>query len=80
MTTEQKFVVAEQIGEALLGGAIGITVTNVVFPKCDNAFEKAVVLLGTSIGSWMIGRTFCKHLAKFCDDAFDTELSDDLNL
>lgn len=74
METEQKCKIAEQIGEFVLGMAVGAVLNNTVLPKC-NKFEKAIVVTGAGISSWMLGRTFAKHFYKFCDAAFDTDFS-----
>lgn len=76
MTIEKKCEIAEQVCEFTLGAAIGIVTTGCVLPKCKNGLEKAVVMLGTGIGGWMIGRSFAKQFYKFCDVVFDTDFSD----
>lgn len=75
MTKEEKCMIAETIGEAILGAAIGVCLDKTVMPKC-NGCEKAVVALGTAVGGWMIGRSFAKTFYKFCDGVFDTEFED----
>lgn len=76
MDTETKCMIAEAIGEAMLGGAIGVGLVNHVYPKCDSNTEKVIMTLGTMVGSWMIGRAFGKQFYKFCDSAFDTDFED----
>lgn len=70
-----KCVVAEQICELLIGGAIGIGVSKTVMPKCNIA-EKVVVTLGSALVTYMIGNAFGKKFYKFCDTTFDTEFGD----
>ena len=75
-TKEKRCVVAEQICEALIGGAIGVVVSNNVLPKCNNIVEKTIVVLGTGVAGFALGRKFAKGFYKYCDAQFGTELGD----
>ena len=61
--------------EALMGVAIGVVIKNNVYPKCTSV-EKALVLVGTCVGSWMLGREFDKRFLKWCDNVFDTDFKE----
>lgn len=74
--TMKKCVIAEQVCEGLIGGAIAIVLGKTVIPKCDG-FEATVVTLGTGALGWMVGRGFAKKFYKFCDDTFDTEFEEE---
>lgn len=74
--TMKKCVIAEQVCEGLIGGAIGVVLCKTVIPKC-NGFEATVVALGTGALGWMIGRDFAKKFYKFCDNTFETEFEDE---
>lgn len=76
MKTETKCLIAEAVGEVMLGGAIGVGLVNHVYPKCDNKTEKVVMTLGTMVGGWMIGRAWAKTFYKFCDGVFDVDFED----
>ena len=79
MTNETKCVIAEQVLEGLMGGAIGIALTKFVLPKC-NVTEKVVVTLGTCVGSWVLGRELGKKFYKWCDDNVeDVDFEDVIN-
>lgn len=75
MSTEEKCLIAEYVGEAIIGSALGIGLTKCVLPKCSPA-EQVVVTLGGGIMGWMAGRAFAKQFLKFCDAIFDTEFED----
>lgn len=72
MTTEKKCVIAEHVGEALIGGAIAVGL-NKANDHLDSGVEKALLTGGVLVGSWMAGRAFAKQFFKFCDVAFGTE-------
>lgn len=74
MTTKDKCVVAELVGEVLLGGAIATCLNKTVIDKCDKS-EKTLVVLGGLVGSFTVGRAFAKTFYKFCDEVFDTDFS-----
>lgn len=76
MNTEVKCIIAEGIGEIMLGGAIGVGLVNHVYPKCESNTEKVIMTLGTMVGGWMIGRAFGKQFYKFCDSTFNTDFED----
>ena len=73
MNVYKKCEIAEQVGEVLMGGAMGLLLTNHVYPKCENNLEKIVITLGAGVGGWVAGRVWAKHFYKFCDVAFDTD-------
>jgi len=75
MDKETKCVLAEAACELVLGAAIGVGLNKFVLPKCDPV-EKVVVTAGTCVGSWMLGRGFCKQFYKFCDGVFGTDFGD----
>ena len=76
MKTETKCMIAETVGELMLGGAVSIVLQNHVYPECDNKTEKVIVTLGTMVGSWMLGRAWAKTFYKFCDGVFDADFED----
>ena len=65
--------IGELVGEAMLGAAIGITASNTIIPKCETKIEKIMVVLGGSVGCWMIGRAWCKAYYKWFDYVFETD-------
>lgn len=75
MTKQQKCMLAETIGECVLGGAIATCLNKTVMDKC-NGGEKALVVLGGMVLSFTAGRAFGKAFYKFCDDTFDTDFED----
>lgn len=77
MDTMKKCVVAEQVCELLIGGALGVVMTNNVMPKCTNGAEKLLVLAGTCVGAWAAGRGFAKKFYSFCDAQFGTDFGDE---
>lgn len=76
MTTESKLMIAETIGEGLIGGAIGVVVVNNILPECDNKHDKVLVTAGGIIVSWLLGRKFAKEFYEWGDAVFDTDMSD----
>ena len=78
MDVYKKCNIAEQVGEVILGGAIGLLVTNNLYPKCSNNFEKVVIMAGAGIGGWIAGRVWAKHFYKFCDETFDTNYEEEI--
>lgn len=78
MDTEMKCLVAETVGEGILGYTIGTAVSKLLIPKCETKTEMVALALGTGIVSWMAGRTFAKQFLKFCDEMFDTDFEDDI--
>lgn len=72
MNVKTKCVIAENIGEALIGGAVGICLNKTIIPKC-NKFETLVVIGGAAIGAGIVGNKFGKGFYKFCNDVFDTD-------
>ena len=76
MEKETKCMLAEQVGEVIIGGSLAVIIGKTVLPKCDNGFEKLVVSAGGAIGGWMLGREWAKKWLKFCDTAFDTDFED----
>lgn len=65
-------MIAEKIGEGLIGYAIGTALTKTILSKC-NTTEKVFVTLGGTVLAWTAGRAFAKTFFKFCDNQFDTE-------
>ena len=61
-------MVAEQIGEVLIGSAIGVIVDKTLLDKC-NLREGLVVAGGATVMTWMIARAFGKQFYKWCDSA-----------
>lgn len=78
MDTEMKCLIAEKVGEGILGYAIGTAVANTILPKCETKHEVVALAIGTGIVSWMTGRAFAKQFLKFCDEMFDTDFKDDI--
>lgn len=76
MEKEVKCLLAEQVGEVILGGSLALILDKTVLPKCDNGAEKLLVTAGGMIGGWMLGREWAKKWYKFCDSAFDTDFED----
>ena len=76
MDKHVKCLVAEQIGEVLIGSTIAIGLNKTVIPHCNTA-EKVVVAMGAAVGGWMVGRAFGKKFFNWCDDVFDTEFNED---
>lgn len=79
MTTREKCMIAEQVGEVLLGAAGGIILKNTVLTKC-NKCEQVFVTLGSAVGMWVLGRAFGKTFYRFCDDTFNTEIIKELDI
>lgn len=71
MKKESKCQIAEFLGEAFLGGAIGIIARRTILPKC-NKHEQLIVCLGSLVICGMAGRSFGKGFYKMCDDVIGT--------
>jgi hypothetical protein len=76
MKTETKCFIAEQVCEGIMGGAVGIILSNNILPKCNNNAEKVVVTLGTTVVGWMLGRSFAKQFYAYCDYNFGTDFEE----
>lgn len=76
MEKETKCMIGEQVGEALIGGAMSVVITKTIFPKLNGFGEKFVVTAGSGVGAWIIGRAWAKSWFKFCDQVFDTDFED----
>lgn len=79
MKKESKCQIVEFLGEAFLGGAIGIITRKTILPKCDKG-EKLIVCLGTLVMCGMAGRSFGKGFYKMCDDIVGTNFLEKNNL
>lgn len=75
MKTEMKCVVAEMVCEGFIGATIGTVVSKTVLPKC-NAVESVVVMAGSGVIAWSMGRAFGKQFYKACDEWFGTSLGE----
>lgn len=71
----KKYVVAEQVCEVLIGGAMGIVLCKTVIPKC-NTIESIVVAAGSGLVSGLVGREFAKKFYKFCDSVHGTNFDE----
>ena len=74
MKKESMCELTELLGEAFLGGAIGIITRKTILPKCDKG-EKLIVCLGTLVMCGMVGRSFGKGFYKACDEILGTNFS-----
>ena len=74
MKKESMCELTELLGEAILGGAIGIITRKTILPKCEKG-EKLIVCLGTLVMCGMVGRSFGKGFYKMCDDIVGTNFS-----
>ena len=77
MELKKKCQIAEQVGEFVLGCAIGACISKNVLPNC-NGIEKIFVSAGAGVCSWMAGKTFAKHFYKFCDDTFGADFKEEI--
>ena len=75
MKKEIGCIIATYTMEALMRVAMGIVIKNNVYPKCTSV-EKALVLSGSCIGAWFLGREFDKRFLKWCDIVFDTDFKE----
>lgn len=71
MKKESICKLTECLGEAFIGGTMGIITRRVIWPKCDKG-EKLIVSLGSLIIGGMVGRSFGKGFYKMCDDIVGT--------
>lgn len=79
MKKESKCQIAEFLGEAFIGGAMGIITRRTILPKCDKG-EKLIVGLGSLVITGMIARSFGKEFFKICDDMIGTNFLEKNNL
>lgn len=79
MKKESICKLTECLGEAFIGGAMGIITRRVIWPKCDKG-EKLIVSLGSLIIGGMVGRSFGKGFYKMCDDIVGTNFYGKNNL
>ena len=79
MKKESICKITECLGEAFIGGAIGIITRRTILPKCDK-HERLIVGLGSLIMGGMIGRSFGKEFFKICDDMIGTNFLEKNNL
>ena len=71
MKKESKCQIAEFLGEAFIGGAMGIITRRTILPKCNKG-EQLIVGLGSLVITGMIARSFGKEFFKICDDMIGT--------
>lgn len=69
----------ERLGEAFIGGAIGIITRRTILPECEK-HEQLIVCLGSLVMCGMIGRSFGKGFYKMCDDIVGTNFYKKNNL
>lgn len=74
MDKEVKCMIAEGVGEAVVGYTIGKCVGHVM--KGCNTFEQIVLGTGSFLIGYTIGKVFGREFYKFCDTAFDTDMTD----
>ena len=79
MKKEDVCGIVECLGEAFIGGAIGIITRRTILPKCDKG-EKIIVALGSMIIGGMIGRSFYKGFYKACDEIVGTNFCEENDL
>lgn len=79
MKKESICQIAEFLGEAFLGGAIGIITRRTILPKCDK-HERLIVCLGSLVVCGMAGRSFGKEFYKMCDDVVGTNFYEENDL
>ena len=79
MKKESKCQIAEFLGEAFIGGAMGIITRRTILPKC-NKHEQLIVGLGSLVITGMIARSFGKEFFKICDDMIGTNFLEKNNL
>ena len=79
MKKESMCELTEFLGEAFLGGAIGIITRKTILPKCEKG-EKLIVCLGTLVMCGMVGRSFGKGFYKMCDDIVGTNFCEENDL
>ena len=72
MDTKKTIEFAETICECAMGAAIGICLDKTIYPKC-NKLEKALVVTGGSLVSWMLGRRFYKEFMGACGEPIEVE-------
>lgn len=75
LNTTEKCLLAEFTGEIIYGTAIGITVNNTIFPKCNNTIEKLIVCCGAGIFTWYTARKIGEEFYDFCDKTYDTNFT-----
>ena len=79
MKKEDVCGLVECLGEAFVGGAIGIITRRTILPKCDKG-EKIIVALGSMIICGMAGRSFGKEFYKVCDEIVGTNFCEENDL
>ena len=79
MKKESKCQIAEFLGEAFIGGAMGIITRRTILPKCNKG-EQLIVGLGSMIIGGMIGRSFYKGFYKACDEIVGTDFCEENDL
>lgn len=79
MKKESKCQIAEFLGEAFIGGAMGIITRRTILPKCNKG-EQLIVGLGSLVITGMIARSFGKEFFKICDDMIGTNFYGKNNL
>ena len=79
MKKESKCQIAEFLGEAFIGGAMGIITRRTILPKCNKG-EQLIVGLGSLVITGMIARSFGKEFFKICDDMIGTNFYEKNNL
>lgn len=67
---ETMILIGEQIGEILIGAAIGQMAVNAM-SDCRTG-TKVLVAVGASLAAWTVGRIFGKELCKLSDEYLDT--------
>ena len=79
MKKESICKITECLGEAFIGGAIGIITRRTILPKCDK-HERLIVGLGSLVIGGMIGRSFYKGFYKACDEIVGTDFCEENDL
>jgi hypothetical protein len=69
---ETACVVAEVIGEVVMGLAVGVLQQKCTNPKLTKV-EKVIVDIGSVPACWMLGRAWGRTWFKFCDNVLGTE-------
>ena len=74
MTKEAKCMIAEQVGEFIIGMGIGTCLIKIVLPKIDGNVNKVVVYTAGVLAGFPIGHAYAKSFYKICDLNLGTDL------
>ena len=72
MTTKDKILIAEKVGEFALGWAIGSIAATTTKPK--GIVDTVLCTVGTAALSFTVGRIFQKEFEEYCEEAFDVDM------